>query len=253
MRLSVSALAAGSTLVLAGAASATTVRFDVVPTSDTSATSVTVTPGAEVPYQVYVHVISDNTTTVDNNGLSFFTLEVLTNLTVAQQPLSNFATLIADSFTVVQSLGTVQDDDIVQIGGGQNTFAGGTVTAGIGSGSGWQLIGEGKFLTPTTEGSYTVAPGSDSLANVFAAGSTTSATQATLQLGPGFTIVVAEASTSTTTGNTSSSDAVTKGVALGGLAVMIVLGALLLSSPMAAMIAIVLLPLLFVVLLMNGF
>lgn len=243
----------GGLLGLSSGALAATVRFDVVPTSDNAATSVTVTPGADVPYQVYVQVTSDDTTTADNNGLSFFTLEILTNLTVEQRPLDSFAKLIADNFTTVASLGTVQDDDIVQIGGGQNIFAGSTAVAGIGTGTTRQLVGDGRFVAPATEGTYTVAPGADSMANVLVAGSVSSATQATFQAGPGFTIKVAQSTTGngTTGSSTSAAQAVTTGIVLGGLGVMVFVAALFLLGPLAAMFAIVLLPLLFIAILMN--
>jgi len=198
MRQSLNALQMlGLVLSLAGAAFATTVRIDVVPASDNNATSVTATPGSEVAYQIYIQVISDNTATADNNGLAFFTVDILTDLGVEQPAMDSFSALVNQAFTVVRSLGTPQDDDILQIGGGQNTFAGGTVTAGIGSGEG-QLIGQGRLITPSAEGSHTVAIGPSSQANVFAAGSLTSAGQATLQAGPGFTIAVSSVSTTPT-------------------------------------------------------
>lgn len=243
------ALTVMAVLAWAGVAAATTVRFDVVPTDDNTATSVTWPPGAGVPYQVYVQVISDDTTTTDNNGLAFFTLELATDLTVTQRTLTSFSTPITQAFTVVPSLGTLENDDIVQIGGGQNTLAGGTVTAGIGSTR--QLVGEGIFVAPATEGTYTVGIGSRTQANVLAAGSLTTTKQATIQKGPGFTIVVAQPTSPTTTTSKTSGDTLLLAGLFGGLAVMIFVAALFLSGPLAAMIAMLVLPLLGIVWLMN--
>jgi hypothetical protein len=248
MRHNVCALAAIAALAWANTATATTVRFDVVPTADNAATSVTYAPGAAVPYQIYAQVISDDTTTADNNGLAFFSLELTTNLTVTQRALTAFPTQIAQAFTLVQSLGTLTNDDIAQIGGGQNTPGGGTVTAGIGSTR--QLIGEGNFVAPTTLGTYTVGIGPSTSAQVLAAGSLTNVKQATIQAGPGFSIVVAETTTPTTSSQISSNALVAAGV-FGGLAVMVFVAALFLSGPLAAMLAILLLPLLGIVMLMN--
>jgi hypothetical protein len=196
------AVAAFSAFV--GEAGATTVTFNVVPTADPTATSVTAAPGAEVPYQLFAQVISDTAGTPDNNGLSFFSVDITTNLGVTQQPLDSFDPQIATTFTVTQSLGTPQggnvlQSNIVQIGGGQNTFAGGTVRAGIGTGNTPTLLGTGRFLTSTTVGSYSVGVASTSQANVFLPVSLSSAKQATVTTGPGFTIIVTPSTTPSTT------------------------------------------------------
>lgn len=233
--------------LLGGVATAATVRFDVVPTDNVTATEIQVTPGSEVGYDLYAQVTSDNADTADNNGLSFFTLDVTTNLGVAQPALTQFETQIGQLFSIVQSLGTPQDDDIVQIGGGQNSFAGGNAQAGIGTGSERILIGQGRFITPDTLGTFSIGIADTSRANVFAAGSTTSASQATFLAGPGFAIVTTDTPDNDVTAaaeQTAADRALTGGILFTGLGVLLFFAAFLLLGPWAGLILVVLFPLL---------
>jgi hypothetical protein len=254
--------------VWAGVATAATVRFDVVPAINVNATEVTVGRAEQVPYQVFVQVISDDIAMPDNNGLAFFSLGITTDFGIQQPPLDAFAPLIAQSFTSVQSLGIPQDDDLIRIGGGQNTLAGGAVIPGIGSNQ-QVLVGQGRFLTPTQLGSYRVGIASDSQANVLQPGSLTSAVQANVQAGPGFTVRVVETpggGNGDTNGNGTTTQPTTLPsvevdeplqanlllISLGGLiGGLLLVVALALVSPFAAMIALVLLPLLLIGLVLN--
>lgn len=258
----------GFLATLASTAGAATAVFDLVPAADNTATQVTVGRAAEVPYQIFVQVFSDDPATVDNNGLSFFSLGINTEFGVQQPPLDSFAPIIAQSFVNVQSLGTPVNDDLVQIGGGQNTLAGGAVTTGIGTNQ-RQLIGQGRFLAPTQLGSFRVGIAADSQANVLLPGSLASSTAATVQAGPGFTVLVADVpdggdgdgdgNGTTTQPTTLPAVEVTDVLAtnkvvisLGALALgLFLVVALAFVSPFAAMIALVLLPLLLIVLLQN--
>lgn len=259
-------------ILFAGPASAAVVTFDLVPANTPNATEVTALPGSEVPYQIFVEVTSEDPNLVDNNGLSFFSINIGTNLVVEQPPLTQFSPQIAQTFTIVQSLGTPSGDDILQIGGGQNTFAGGSVTGGIGQAQA-VLIGQGVFRTPTLEGPYQVAiDATTSTANVFTAGSLNSAVAATLVAGPGFTINVVESTDGGGDGNgggdgdgggdgetppttqpvqPASPEALGMGIVFGLTTLVVVLAAFFLAGPLAAMIAIVLIPLLFLLGLLN--
>jgi hypothetical protein len=258
-----------------GPALATTVRFDIVPTNAPNATTVQVTPGTDVPYDLYALVSSDDAATPDNNGLAFFTVDVTTNLGVPQQPLTAFTAQIGQLFTIVQSLGTPNDDDILQIGGGQNTFAGGTSQGGVAVGTQRTLIGQGVLKTPAATGVFSVGLADTSRANVFNPGSVTSAKQATFVAGPGFAVRISNATTGgNDTGNdgtngnadggtdtgggdgtaasrAASEQAVVAGALFTVLGFLAVLAAFLAFGPLAGLIAIVLFPLLFLLLLMN--
>lgn len=262
-RRTVFACVAIGLLITAGPVSAATVRFTLVPAADNAATQVRVTPGAEVPYQVYVQVTSDTPSIPDNNGLAFFTFVIDTDLGVQQRPLDAFSTLVGQAFPIVQGLGTVRDDDILEIGGGQNTFAGGAVTSGVGVGQA-QLIGSGRFITPTTPGLYTVKIRDGATANVFASGSIASARPGTISLGPGFTIVAANSVTPpddntdddtddddetpttqpTTQPTVVSGAALSTGALFAGGIILVALVALLFAGPLAGMLALLLFPLL---------
>ena len=252
----------------AGVAGAATVRFDIVPISNPRATQITVGRAAEIPYQILVEVFSDDPGQVDNNGLSFFSIGVTTDFGIQQPPLDSFSPVIAQSCTSIQSLGIPQGDDLVQIGGGQDTLTGGSVTPGIGTNQ-QVTIGQGRLLAPTQLGSYRVGIASNSQANVLLPSSLGRATQANVQAGPGFTVLVVETPGNGDGGNGGNGTptqpttlpavevteflkanvvVVSLGALLGGLLLVV---ALAFVSPLAAMIALALLPLLLIGLLLN--
>ena len=174
-------------LTWAGPASAATVTFDIVPTGAhaAGATEVVVAPGQEVPYEITASVTSDDTTAQDNNGLAFFTLTLETDLGVAQMAADKFDADIAQAFTLLAGLGTPSDDDLLEIGGGQNTFLPGAATTGVAVGQ-TQVLVRGRLTTPQTEDTFTISLAGS--ANAFDPGSDTSVSPATVSIGPGFTI-----------------------------------------------------------------
>lgn len=172
-------------LMLAGPASAATVTFEMVPVGGSAGDEVVVAPGTEVAYELTATVTSDDSASSDNDGLAFFSVTVETDLGVTQIPADEFDSVIAQAFPFVQSLGRADDDDILEIGGGQNTFSPGSATTGLGVGQA-QLLARGRLITPTSEGTFTITPTAS--ANVFDPGSDTSVSVADSVVATGFTI-----------------------------------------------------------------
>ena len=109
-----------SILCLAAAvAESATVRFELVATNASGSGPIVVAPGESVPYEIRATATSDDPSAADNNGLAFLTVSIDTDLDVTQQ-----AVVLSDTMTTVfpiaASSGTLQADDIVQIGGGQS-------------------------------------------------------------------------------------------------------------------------------------
>ena len=115
--------AASTVCLLAGTALGTTVRYNIVPASSRNAQTRTIQTGTRIKYYITAEVISDEST-ADSDGLSLFTINVLTNLEVTQPEATEFDELIEDYFTLFPSLGTPAGDNIEGIGASQSTFAG---------------------------------------------------------------------------------------------------------------------------------
>jgi hypothetical protein len=171
--------------MMAGVSPAATVTFNIVPEGGSAGDTVTVAPGASVDYRIEAIVTSDDPVTTDNNGLAFFSVDVLTDLGVTQSAADAFDPAIGSAFPLVQSLGQPSDDDILEIGGGQNIFSSGTAVTGIGVGA-TQTLATGSLTTPSTEGTFTITL--DASANVLDTGTDTSASTANVVTGSGFTI-----------------------------------------------------------------
>ena len=135
---------------LAAAASAATVTYDLVPVADPAVRTMTVAPGAGVQVQLTVLLEPEGSPT---NGLANVTVSLYTDLGIAQTPLT-----LDPGFTAVFPLfangGTVENDDLIQIGGFQNL--GGTPTTGIGLGAPL-IVGTTTLKTPATPGTYEAA------------------------------------------------------------------------------------------------
>jgi len=168
------------------AAMAATVTFDLAPVATTTGNEVVVAPGQTVAYQLIAIVVSD-TEVADNHGLEAFTVSIQTNSGVAQPPLDAFGPLIAQHLTVFPSLGTAQDDRILDITASQLGL-GAPFFEGIGVGQA-VVLATGHFNTPATEGAFTVKVADNPTAFVVGAGSKEGlAIPANGHAGPGFTI-----------------------------------------------------------------
>ena len=138
----------------------------IVPIEGTSDFQVRVLPGGEIPYEIYVTVTSDLPAASDNGGLAFFSVNVATNLGVTQPPVDELVPAIAQLFPIVQSLGSPIGDDVVQIGGGQQTF-GGDVQFNVAVNQ-RTLLARGRVITPMVNlGIFAVGNGDGTTANVF--------------------------------------------------------------------------------------
>ena len=165
---------------------AATVVFDVVPVADLADGKIVVTPGEQVAYQLTALVKSDDADTVDNNGLVYFNVSIQTDSGIVQAAMASFKTLIAESFTLFPSLGTPTDDDILGISGRQDLDNARDVVTEVAQTL--QVLGGGVLNTPTTEETFTVKVGNDSIANVLEADSTQNTMAVTVEIGDGFVI-----------------------------------------------------------------
>jgi hypothetical protein len=177
----------GAMLLAARPAAAATVQFDIFPIGGQGGDVVVVAPGEPVSYELTALVSSDSPDEQDNNGLAFFSVTVETDLGVGQMPADALDPVIAAAFSIAQGLGTPADDDLIQIGGGQNTFVEGSAAAGIALDH-VQLLARGSLQTPQMEGTFTVIVRAPSPPNVLNPGSTTRVTQANVLDTAGFTI-----------------------------------------------------------------
>jgi hypothetical protein len=172
-------------LACSASAFAATATFDIL--SPDADGEVLVLAGDPVSYEIFVTVTSDEAAALDNSGLAFFSITVATDLGITQNPAEEFDPTVAQQFPTVQSLGTPVDDDITQIGGGQNTF-GGTIQYGVALNQ-QTFLARGTLLTPTqTLGTFTVTIGANTTANVFLPGDVPTAQSANVVAGQGFTI-----------------------------------------------------------------
>jgi hypothetical protein len=175
----------------AAASRAATVRFNIVPASDRNARTRTILTGTRIKYYITAEVISDTAET-DNSGLALFNVNVQTDLTVAQPPVTEFIREIFNTFTLFRSLGEPREDDIIGIGASQSTFTSTSATTGFGQRGDVALV-TGFLQSPDFEGEFTVViDAANSTANVLPAdysenGGAISAREITA--GPGFTII----------------------------------------------------------------
>ena len=171
MMFGVSAHGATATfdIVPADADPASIVRLEdrtIVPIEGTNDFEVRVQPGGEVPYEIYVTVTSDLPAANDNGGLAFFSVTVATNFGVEQLPVDELDPTIAQLFPIVQSLGSPVLDNIVQIGGGQQTFTG-AIQFNVAVNN-RTLLARGRLITPLVNlGIFLVENGEGTTANVF--------------------------------------------------------------------------------------
>jgi hypothetical protein len=142
-------------------------------------TTLTVGPGATVPYQV-LGELSDNL----NEGLAMFSLD-LSFSGGPLPPASEPSTSPMVSFDVPAGLtnpagfgGTVAAGVLRQVGGAQNTinnslapYPGGTVVTGVAQNGSPQVLVSGSLTTPYKVGTYTLSPGGV-MANVIRQGET---------------------------------------------------------------------------------
>lgn len=170
----------------AGAARAATAAFDVQPAS--GGTTITVQPGQTVDYEI-VCIVSEG----DNDGLALFSLDLLNDLGLVQDPITDFSPLVNEHFDLFQQRGTPRDDgSVTDIAATQSLapslhgFAVGTV----------EVLAFGTLRTPEAEGTYTVTvgrrTGKDITASVIPLGceGLCNFEPAETSAGPGFTIVV---------------------------------------------------------------
>jgi len=138
----------------------------IVPIEGTNDFEVRVQPGGEIPYEIYVTVTSDTPEVDDNGGLAFFSMTVETDLGVEQPPADELEPTIAQWFSVVLSLGTPLEDDIVQIGGGQQTF-GGDIQFNVAAND-RILLANGRVIASSENlDTFSVEIGEQTTANVF--------------------------------------------------------------------------------------
>lgn len=167
-------------------AQAATVTFDLAPLIAVAGNEVVVAPGQQVEYQLVVTVVSD-TPVADNLGLELFDLNIQTGSSIAQLPPEAFTPVIAENFPMGSSLGTVENDRILNVGGSQVAL-GTPFFEGVGVGQP-TILATGRFNTPAVETTFTVKVEDDPAAYVAGAGSKEGqAVQATGVAGPGFII-----------------------------------------------------------------
>lgn len=164
------------------------VEYDVQPV-DRSDAPVVVVLGETVRYQVTISVDSG-----DNEGLNFFSFDLLTSLGVDQDPDgAEFDSLIEELFDFLgPGLGTPSDDDILGFEGTQGF--GNDSTTGVGQ-DGPQVLVTGELITASdTIGVFTVLVSENANTQLLAIGSgLISNDQIDTTIGPGFEIETVEA------------------------------------------------------------
>lgn len=186
-------LAGVALAVVSGAGQGAIITFDIVPASDQTAETRTIQTGSRIQYLLTARVTSEDPDTPDNGGLAMFSIDIETNLGVAQPPLEMFRSEIEDNFTLFPSLGTPVDDDIRQISASQDTI-GGNVTAGIGLDD-TIILGTGFLQSPDQEGEFTVILGDNTTGSVLVADLSSGppfAQNARVRLGDGFRIITSD-------------------------------------------------------------
>lgn len=164
-------------------ARAATVRFGLVIDQPAVDGRIVVAPGQKVPYRITALIQPSDPNTPDNDGAAFLSISLQTDLGVAQAP-ATLDPLIARNFTFVPSGGTSQGDDLVQIGGAQNTLSGSAIP-GIALNQP-QVIASGELATPASEGLFSLSVSGS--ANVLRPGSTSLAMAATALAGEPLTL-----------------------------------------------------------------
>ncbi len=187
-------------VALASPAMPQNVTYNAEPTSETTL-EVGVDP-LEVGYAVTA-TVSDG----DNQGLALYAVNLLTDTTLIQSLTVQEPTLIAPSFTVVQSDGTPDDldgggfdDDLALISGSQDVFDVPGLLLGVGQAGGLgapQILITGTLVFPAIPGTYHIhtGPGQGAAqdANVFKLGDLTqypNVEQADVLDGPGFEVTI---------------------------------------------------------------
>ncbi len=254
MRQRCSLIAAiGILLVAAAVARSATVTFDVRPVGKAAGSEVVVRPGTQVAYELVVEVASD-TPVADNAGLSLFQeVHIQTGTGVTQAPLDAFSSVIVQYFTFGQSAGTATEDKITGIAAAQLGL-GNPLFEGVGVGQA-TVIGTGKINTPTTEGTFTIKNMGGASASVVGVGSASGRPVAakTVAAGPGFTIRTSNTAPSdggSTDGQTQSSTSM-QALGIAGAALLALMAAFWLGGPLGLLIALILVPLLGILALLN--
>ncbi|HOQ88003.1 MAG TPA: hypothetical protein PL151_20390 [Phycisphaerae bacterium] len=164
-------VAVGTLLAVVAPSVAATITFSLVAVNGSGNNAVVVRPGEEVPY-IITALITYEGTLADNAGLAFFSVDIRTDLEVPQLPIDSFDQDIALIFPILQSRGTPSEgpvagviQDILQIGGSQDTFSG-QPTLGVALLE-TQVLAQGRLLTPAVEGEFTATILDSTAANVF--------------------------------------------------------------------------------------
>jgi hypothetical protein len=182
---------AAITLAVAAHARAAEVTYDIRLT-DGAISPIVVVAGDAVAYEVTIAV-----STGDNDGLNFFSFDILTDLNVEQNPADEvFTDVVTADFTFLGGpfLGTPIGDDII---GFEATQGFGTEgTEGIGQGTEPQVIVNGVLVTPAGgTGTFTVQIGPDTNTNLLNVGGTNPIGESdiTTTIGDGFVIQTVDA------------------------------------------------------------
>lgn len=170
------------------AASAATVTFDIQPQEGDASQDIVVEPGGLVAYEITALVTSDDAETPDHAGLSSFSLDVLTDLGIVQDPVDALDAVIASAFTYNPTLGQPSSDDILEIGGSQDVLLGDDALVQNIAVDAEQVLATGELITPPTEGTFTVTISTESEATVFASWNTSEMMLANTAVGTGLTI-----------------------------------------------------------------
>ena len=172
-------------LVLAPALQAAEVEYDVRLTSG-AVSPILVVPGETVTYEAVITV-----NTGDNDGLNFFSFDLLTDLGPDQSTdQTSFDRVIAEAFNFFDGpfMGTVSGDDILGFEGTQGLGFDGTT--GIGQ-DGPQVIVRGTLITrDDATGLFTIQIGPDTNTQliVLGGGGVIGDSEITTTIGPGFVI-----------------------------------------------------------------
>lgn len=153
------------------------VVFDVLPLASStvsinSGPAIVVQPGVTVPFQIVAEVINDPSAPA-NAGLAAFSMNVITDLSVAQPEPLRLSPGVASAFTFGQSVGTSLSDDIVNITGQQFNDLG-VITTGVALNQP-EVIATGELATPGFEGTFNVNV--TGVANIFGLGPDASVSQ----------------------------------------------------------------------------
>lgn len=177
-------------LLTTGLAHGATVTFELFATDDPSADQVTVLAGDPVAYTLTVTVTSDDPGSPDSDGLAGFSVDLLTDLGIAQLPADEFGVEIVASFPLFPSLGSpIDPSDLLGISAFSEALLGGTGTPGIALDETITLA-TGSFLTdPDMLGTFTIMFGDIASGSVLLPDAGGFIDADTVVLGPALTIV----------------------------------------------------------------